>query len=47
MVKTDLESEDQVESTCHAKHGEAIEMFDKCLWFQQQPEASSYNASMA
>ncbi len=29
MVKTDLESEDQVESTCHAKHGEAMEIFDK------------------
>ncbi len=31
MVKTDLESEDQVESTCHAKHGEAMEIFDKWL----------------
>ena len=46
LVETDSESGD-VESTFPVKHGEAMEMFDKCLsWVQQQPEASSYSTSM-
>ncbi len=40
----DSESDIKQESTCHVKHGEAMEMSDKCLsWLQQQLEASSYN----
>lgn len=43
------ESDDEMDTpvVCPISHGDAIDLFDKCLtWLYDQPEASAYNTSV-